>query len=117
MYVCVYVYVGACIYVSVWVHCMCVCMCVFPGLRSEDNFQDLVLVFYHVVLGIECRSPVKCHNPLSYLSSPKSICFVVVVVCVCVVVSCVSCRSRYNCWEPLFSFYLGFQRLNLGCRA
>lgn len=56
--VCVYVYVGAYIYVSGCIVCMCVRMCVFPGLRSEDNFQDLVLVLNHVVLGTECRSPV-----------------------------------------------------------
>lgn len=70
MHMCMYVWVGACmcVFMCMWVHvfmclygcivCMCVRMCMFPGLRSEDNFQDLVLVFYHVVLGTECRSPV-----------------------------------------------------------
>lgn len=127
MYVCVYVYVGACIYVSVWVHCVYVCAHVYvPWVEVRRQLSGLSSCFLSCGFGnwmqVSSRR-VKCHNPLSYLSSPKSICFVFKCVCVCVyvfvcvVVSCVLCRSRYNCWEPLLSFYLGFQRLNLGYRA
>lgn len=66
-YICVSMYVHACMYMCLCGTCWCLCVCMGVCVCvAEDSFQRRPLYFHHVLLGIELGSLDLAENTFTY---------------------------------------------------